>query len=158
MFPDKTKLMNRTFGRALLTLLGLPVAIYGWLHRLLPFFVVRWAVHRFPKAGTRKAQTSTTAIAAGIVAFGLTYTSYVFIFHRLFGWPASLWYALSLPPASLLAHYYTRQIRQLAASIRNSFIFLEAPLVASRLVATRNQLIAEIDAARADHRIRTVIA
>jgi 1-acyl-sn-glycerol-3-phosphate acyltransferase len=152
MFPEKGKLMGRTLGWALLALIGAPIAVYGWLHRLLPFAVVRWAVHRFPQPGTRKAQASTTAIAAGIVAFSIFYSAYVLIVHRLFGWPWSLWYALSLPPASLLAHYYLREIRKLAASVRNTVIFLRAPLAASRLVAMRNDLVAEIEAVRAEHR------
>src|SRR5262249_59783471 len=45
-FPDKSKLIRQTLGWALLAILGLPVAIYGWLHRLLPFTVVSWAVGR----------------------------------------------------------------------------------------------------------------
>src|SRR5262249_31697992 len=146
MFPDKSKLMGRTIGYGLVAVLGLPFAIYGWIHRLLPFSVVRWAVRRFPKPDTRKAQTSTTAIAAGVIAFGGFYAAYVFIVHRLFGCPVSLWYALSLPPASLLAHYYVRQIRRLAASVRNTIILLEAPLAANRLATIRKQLIAEIEA------------
>ncbi|HTL54912.1 MAG TPA: lysophospholipid acyltransferase family protein [Candidatus Limnocylindrales bacterium] len=154
MFPDKSKLVGRTFCRALLAVLGLPIAVYGWVHRLLPFAVVRWAAHRFPNPDTRKAQTSTTVITAGIVAFGCFYGAYVFVVHRLFGWPVSLWYALSLPPSSLLAHYYVRQIRQLAASVRNTIILLEAPMAANRLVATRNQLVAEIETVRAEYKRR----
>jgi hypothetical protein len=93
-------------------------------------------------------------ITAGMVAFGCFYGAYVFVVHRLFGWPVSLWYALSLPPASLLAHYYVRQIRQLAASVRHTIILLEAPMAANRLGATRNQLVAEIEAVRAEHKRR----
>jgi len=154
-FPEKGKLMRQTIAWALVALIGLPVAIYGWLHRLLPFAVVSWAVHRFPQAATRKAQTSTTAITAGIVAFGGFYAAYVFVFNHFFGWPWSLWYALSLPPASLLAHYYLRQVRYLAANVRNALILLQAPLAAKRLIAMRNNLIAEIEAARAEYRVRT---
>jgi 1-acyl-sn-glycerol-3-phosphate acyltransferase len=152
MFPERGKLRWRMLGGALLALIGAPIAVYGWLHRLLAFAVVRWAVHRFPQAGTRKAQVSTTAITAGIVAFGFFYSAYVFVFHRLFGWPWSLWYALSLPLASLLAHYYLRQISTLAASVRNTVILLRAPMAARGLVAMRNDLVAKIDAARAEHR------
>jgi glycerol-3-phosphate O-acyltransferase/dihydroxyacetone phosphate acyltransferase len=151
-FPEKGKWMRQTTGWALVALIGLPVAIYGWLHRLLPFAVVGWAVYRFPQAATRKAQTSTTAITAGIVAFGAFYAAYVLVFTHFFGWPWSLWYALSLPPASLLAHYYWRQVRYLARSVRTALILLQAPLAAKRLIAMRNNLITEIEGARAEYR------
>jgi 1-acyl-sn-glycerol-3-phosphate acyltransferase len=153
-FPDKSKFVRQTMGWAFFAIIGLPVALYGWLHRLLPFAVVAWAKRRFPNAETRKAQTSTTAITAGIIAFGAFYSMYVTVFHHFFGWPWSFWYAVSLPPASLLAHYYLRQVRYLAGTVRNALILLQAPLVAKRLITMRNDLVAEIEAVRAEYRNR----
>ena len=75
-------------------------------------------------------------------------TIYVLIVHRLFGWPASLWYALSLPPASLLAHYYAREVLKLGAAIRNTVVLMRAPLASKRLLRMREELIAEIEVAR----------
>jgi 1-acyl-sn-glycerol-3-phosphate acyltransferase len=147
-FPDKTKLMRHAVAWAVLTITGLPVALYGWLHRLLPFAIVKWAVHRFPQPATRKAQTSTSAIVCGIAAFGVLYTAYVLVFNSLFGWPWSLWYALSLPPTSLLAHYFSRRVRHLAGGVRNALILLQAPLAAKRLATMRINLVAEIEAVR----------
>ena len=152
LFPQRGQLIARSLGWALLAGIGLPVALYGWVHRLLPFAVVRWAVHRFPLPATRKAQTSTTAITAGIVDFSVFYSSYILIFSRFIGWPWNLWYALSLPIASLLAHYYLREVRKLAAGIRNTFVLLRAPLAAGRLIAMRNDLLAEIEAVRAERK------
>ena len=102
----------------------------------------------FPDPARRKAQTATTAIIAGIVAFGLSYPLYVALVHTWFGWPASLWYALSLPVASLAAYYYVRQARRLGASVRNTIVLLRAPAAARHMLALRAQLIAEIEQAR----------
>jgi hypothetical protein len=66
----------------------------------------------------------------------------------LFGLPASLWYALSLLGASLVAHYYLRGLRPLAARARCAWMLLRVPTSARHLLALRNELIAEIDAAR----------
>ena len=147
-FPDRTRLFSQSFLWALFGILGSPVALYGWVHRAVPFALVRWAVRRFTAPGRRKAQTATAAIEAGIVAFGLCFGIYVFIFHELFGWPASFWYALSLPPASLLAHYYVREVRKLVAAIRNTIVLLRTPLASKRLLRLRAELVAEIEDAR----------
>jgi len=148
LFPEKTRLVGQSALWALLGVLGAPVALYGWVHRAMPYTVVRWAVRRFTEPRRRKAQTATATIEAGIVAFGLWYGIYVLIFHRFFGWPASLWYALSLPPASLLAHYYAREVRKLGAAIRNTVVLMRAPLASKRLLRMREELIAEIEVAR----------
>jgi len=148
MFPDKRRLVGRSFAWAAMAVLGAPIALFGWLHRLIPFAVVEWAVGGFTEPTKRKAQTATAALIAGVVAFGVCYTLYVALFHAWFGWPASLWYALSLPLASLVAYYYAREVRRLAVSVRNTIILVRAPVAARRLLALRAQLIAEIEQSR----------
>ena len=148
MFPNREKLVGHSILWALIGIIGAPIALYGWMHRAMPYALVKWAVRKFTAPGRRKAQTSTAAIEAGIVAFGLCYSLFIFIFHLLFGWPASLWYALSLPPASLLAHYYLREMRRFSAAIRNTFILLRAPMASRRLLSRRDELIKEIERVR----------
>jgi len=150
LFPDKGELLSRSIAGAMIALLGAPIALYGWLHRLIPFAVVKWAVRGFTEPGKRKAQTSTAVITAGIIAFGLFYGLCVAVVHAWLGWPASLWYALSLPVASLIAHYYLRELRRLGASLRNSAVLLRAPMAARRLLSVRAQLVAEIEAVRGE--------
>ncbi len=147
-FSGRMQLLWQSLTWTLLGLVLLPVAVYGWLHRLLPILVIRWAIKRFAQLDTDRTHVSTTAILAGVVSFGLCYGAYLAIFHALFGWPASLWYALSLPIASLVAHYYLRGLRRFAASARCAWVRLRAPISARHLLALRNELIAEIDAAR----------
>lgn len=115
---------------------------------MIPFAVVKWAVGGFTEPGKRKAQSSTAALIAGMVAFCVFYGLCIAVFHSWFGWPASLWYALSLPVASLIAHYYLRELRRLAGSVRNTTVLLRAPMAARRLLALRGELIAEIESTR----------
>ena len=147
-FPDKSRLVWHSLARTFLGLLLLPVAAYGWLHRLLPVLLINWAIKRFAQVATDRTHVSTTAILAGVVSFVLCYSAYLAIFHACFGLPASLWYALSLPVAGLVAHYYLRGLRRFAASARCAWVLLRAPASARHLLALRNELIAEIDAAR----------
>jgi hypothetical protein len=137
-------------GLALLAVIGLPVALYGWVHRLLPFLLVRFATAKFVQPGKRKAQAATTAITAGILGFGFFYLVYVLVVHALFGWPISLWYALTLPVASLLAHYYTVHLVRLFRATRDFFVCLRAPMAVSHLTRTRRELISEIEKVRVE--------
>lgn len=150
LFPRKEEFIGQSLIWAATAVLGAPLALYGWAHRLVPYLLVTWSVGHFTQPDRRKAQTSTAVIAAGIIAFGVCYGLFIFVFHRIFGWPASLWYALSLPPASLFAHYYVRGLRKLVAALRNSLILLRAPLAARRLLAMRADLVAELDAVRSE--------
>jgi glycerol-3-phosphate O-acyltransferase / dihydroxyacetone phosphate acyltransferase len=147
-FPDKTRLVWHSVVWTLLGLLLLPLAAYGWLHRLLPILLINWAIKRFAQVSTDRTHVSTTAILAGVVSFVLCYGVYVAIVHAFFGLPASFWYALSLPVTGLVAHYYLRGLRRFAASARCALVLVRAPGSARHLLALRNELIAEIDAAR----------
>jgi glycerol-3-phosphate O-acyltransferase/dihydroxyacetone phosphate acyltransferase len=144
-FSSRREVAGRTIGLALLAILLAPVAVYGWVHRLIPFGVVRFAVNRFGEPGKKKAQRATTAIAAGTVAFTVCYSVYVAMVHYFFGWPASLWYALSLPVTGLIAHYYLRNFRKLIGGVRNVMVALRAPKAVRHLLAMRAELLSEIE-------------
>ena len=148
--PQIRKLAARSFVWAALAIVGAPIALYGWFHRLIPHAVIEWAKGKFTLPDRRKAQASTTAIAAGIVAFGVCYALYIFVFQMLFGWRASFWYALSLPVTGLLAYYYLRELQKLSTGLRNSIVLLRAPFAARRLLALRAALIAEVESVDAE--------
>ncbi|MDB6022785.1 MAG: Phospholipid/glycerol acyltransferase, partial [Pedosphaera sp.] len=143
--PRKRKLARLGLLWAAMAILGAPIAVYGWAHRLAPFCVVAWAVHHFANVDRHKAQTSTAAIIAGLVSFGFFYGLYAWIFHFFFGWHAAVWYGLTLPVAGMIAHYYLRELRRLWAGLRGTFVLLRAPAAARRLLALRGKLIAEIE-------------
>lgn len=149
LFPQTTKLAGQAMEWAFIAIIGAPIALYGWVHRLIPYALIRWSAGKFTMEGKRKAQASTTAIAAGAVGFGVCYAIYITLFQWLFGWPASLWYALSLPLTGILAHYYLREVRRMWAAVHTSVILMRAPFAAKRLLAMRAELIAEIEAVRA---------
>jgi 1-acyl-sn-glycerol-3-phosphate acyltransferase len=148
LFRDKRQLVGRSIGGSLLGLILAPVAAYGWLHRLVPLTIINWAIRRYAELAVNKTHVSTTVILAGLVGFGTCYGAYIAVFFALFGWPATLWYALSLPVTGLVSHYYLRGLRHFLVSLRSTVILLRAPVAARRLQAQRQQLIAEIDAAR----------
>jgi 1-acyl-sn-glycerol-3-phosphate acyltransferase len=147
-FPDKARRLWQSLGWGLLGVVLFPVAAYGWVHRWLPISLVNLAIRRFAQLSANKTHVSTTGILSGLVSFGFFYSACIAVFHALFGWPASLWYALSLPVASLGAHYYFREVRRFIASLRCMWVLFRAPVAARRLLALRNGLIAEIEAAR----------
>lgn len=150
LFPNKEKLAGQSLFWTAVAVFGLPLALYGWAHRLLPHAIILWAVQRFPVPEKRKAQTSTTKILGGIVLYTACFGIYVGVFHTLFGWHASFWYALSLPPATLLAFYHLREVRRLKAAVRNTIVLLRAPFAARRLLAMRAGLISDIEAAHGE--------
>lgn len=146
--PSKGRMVWHTLGWALLGVAFAPVAAYGWLHRLLPYVLIDWSIRRYAALDVDRTHVSTAAIVAGVISFTLCYGAFVAIFHVLFGLPASLWYALSLPVASLLAHYYLRGLRRFAASLRAISVFVRLPLATRRLRALRADLIADIESTR----------
>jgi len=129
-------------------LLLLPLAVYGWVHRFLPYALIRWTVAHHTRTPSDETQVTTASILSGAIGFGVFYSLCVAVFFRFFGWSATFWYALSLPVASLAAHYYWRELRRLASSVRATVVMLRAPLAARGLAGMRGGLIAEIDAAR----------
>jgi hypothetical protein len=147
-------LLRSSLGLSILAIAGLPLALYGWAHRLIPYAIVRWSVNRFAAPQKHKAQISTAAMVAGVVAFGGFYGACIVMVHLCWGWPASLWYGLSLPVASLVAFYYAREVRRLARSLRTLWILTRSPFAARRLVLMRAALVREIEAVRAELPVR----
>lgn len=134
-------------------ILGAPVAIYGWMHRLAPFCVVKSAVRKFANVDKHKAQTSTAAIIAGLVSFSFFYGLYAWVFHLYFGWRAAAWYGLTLPVVGMVAHYYLRALRRLSAGVLDTFVLLRSPSAARRLVVLRQALTNEIESVASNLRL-----
>jgi hypothetical protein len=153
LFPEPRGLLRASLGWAALAVLTAPVALYGWAHRLIPSLVVSGIVKQTVRKPPDKTQISTASIVSGGVVFTLFYALCVLVFHRFFGWPAALWYALSLPVAGLAAVYYSRHLRRLSASLRAVIVSLRAPAATRKLVAARAELIELIEAGRRDLKI-----
>jgi len=151
-FGSKANMAIRGFASAATAVIGLPVAAFGWLHRLPPALLVNWAVNHLTDAHVRKAQTAHVSMLAGLAGFAGFYALYIGVVHRLFGWPVSFWYALSLPVTGLAAHYYSREFRRLREHARLALILLRAPLAARRLEKMHAHLLEEIETMRLDYR------
>ena len=149
---EKRNLLAYGLSRSLLAVLGAPIAAYGWVHRLLPVALVRWVATRFTNPGARKAQTPHASMLVGLFAFGGCYALYVWLVYRWFGWPFSLWYALSLPIAGLISYYYTREMLRLCDALRTAVILIRVPFASRRLLSLRLELLAEIEEARKEYR------
>jgi glycerol-3-phosphate O-acyltransferase / dihydroxyacetone phosphate acyltransferase len=148
LFSERGRLVGQSLAWTALGVVLFPVALYGWVHRLLPALLVNRAIHRFAELSVNKTHVSTAAIISGALSFGVLYGGYIAIVQALFGFPVSLWYALSLPIAGVVAHYYLRGLIRFAQSARCLFVLLRAPSAARRLQALRSSLIAEIEGAR----------
>lgn len=145
---------GRWFVAVLLGILGAPVAVYGWAHRLLPAALVRWVAPRVTQPGARKAQTPHATMLTGAAVFGGFYAACIGLVGLRFGWRAALWYGLSLPPAGLLAHAYLRHVSRFAAGLRTMIILWRVPFAAGRLRRMHEELLAEIEAMRGEYRRR----
>jgi glycerol-3-phosphate O-acyltransferase/dihydroxyacetone phosphate acyltransferase len=148
LLPNQARLAAQSLAWALLSLILLPIAAYGWLHRAVPVALVHWALKRYGRTSGQKTLISTTTILAGVLSFGVCYGVCILIVQSLFGWPVSLWYALSLPAAGLVAHYYWRGLRRFAICLRASAVWLRARSAARHLLRWREDLISQIEAAR----------
>ena len=137
---------------AFVAVIGFPVALYGWVHRLVPAALVSWVANRLTDAHARKAQAPHTSMLTGLAGFSACYVVYVWLVHRWFGWPVSLWYAVSLPVAGLIAHYYLRGMIRLYDACRTVAVLFRVPLARRRLLSLRARLIAEIEDARREYR------
>jgi 1-acyl-sn-glycerol-3-phosphate acyltransferase len=149
-FPERSALVRQSLGAAALATLLFPIAAYGWLHRLIPYQLVQWVVRKSAKQPVDKTHVSSASMLSGIVFFPLCYALFAFVFFKLFGFPAVLWYALSLPVASLVAHYYLINLRRFSASLRAIIILMRAPAGARRLLAWRKELVNLIEAEHQD--------
>jgi 1-acyl-sn-glycerol-3-phosphate acyltransferase len=137
-------------GSFVLALMGLPFAVYGWIHRLPPALVVEWAVRRFTVKGARKAQTPHVSLVAGVVGFGVAYVVYGVMGYWVLGWPLFLLYVLSLPLAGLFAHSYVHRVKRLPLWFKWLWLRYRSPWVSWRIQRERERLIQEIESARSD--------
>jgi hypothetical protein len=145
------KLALRSVSLGAVAVLGLPVALYGGLHRLLPAAVVRWAVGRFANVREHRPRSAMVAILAGVIVFPACYAGYLLLGLYWLGWPAGIWYLLSLPVSGLFAHSYFREARRLFGGLRDAWVLLRARTARRRLSGWRAELIDEIETARRDY-------
>lgn len=134
-FPEPRWMLRQSLWYSALAVLGAPIALYGWVHRAVPYFLLRMVIRRAGADRAGKSHISTAAILGGIALFTAFYGACVLVFHQFFGLRATVLYACSLPAAGLIAHYYARELRRFGAGIRAAAVLLRAPSSARRLLA-----------------------
>jgi glycerol-3-phosphate O-acyltransferase / dihydroxyacetone phosphate acyltransferase len=128
--------------------LGLPFFAYGLVVNGLPYLLPRWLARRTARKETDYA---TTRLLASIVAFPLFWALEVWIVWRLLGPAWALGFALSLPVSGLLAYRYLGGMSRLRNQLRFGVLSLTHRQSATRLLAERQALVAELERAKDDY-------
>ena len=128
--------------------LGLPFFAYGLLVNGLPYLLPRWLAHRTARKETDYA---TTRLLSSIVAFPLFWALEIWIVWRLSSLRWALLFALSLPLSGLLAYRYLGGMSRLRSQLRFGWLSLRHRQSATRLLAERRALVAELERAKDDY-------
>jgi glycerol-3-phosphate O-acyltransferase / dihydroxyacetone phosphate acyltransferase len=127
---------------------GLPLFAYGAVVNFLPYYVPRFIARRF---ADRETSYATTRLLSAIVAFPLFWSLEIWIVWHIAG---SLWataFAASLPLSGVLAYRYLSGAGRLRTRMRFGVLALTRRAAASRLLAARRTIIAELDRAKTDY-------
>ncbi len=144
--------LRRHLWSALLGLLGFPLFLYGELMNLLPYSFPRFLSRRLARKETDYATAKLLVI---VVALPLFYGLQTWLVWRVFGRTVGLLYGASLPLSGLFALRYWAEIRGMIRSLRVSYLNLTRRQMVTSLLKEREQLIAELDAAREDFLLAT---
>ena len=128
--------------------IGLPFFAYGLVVNGLPYLLPRWIARRTARKETDYA---TTRLLASIVAFPLFWAAEIWIVWRLLGSAWAGGFALSLPLSGLLAYRYLGGVGRLRNQLRFGVLSLTHRQSATRLLAERQALVAELERAKDDY-------
>jgi len=127
---------------------GLPFFAYGAVVNFLPYYVPR-AIARW--VAGKETSYATTRLLAAIAAFPLFWGLEIWIVARLAGplWASA--FAVSLPLSGLLAYRYLGGLGRLRRRLRFGVLALTRRADASRLLAARREIVAELERAKTDY-------
>jgi 1-acyl-sn-glycerol-3-phosphate acyltransferase len=128
--------------------MGLPLFAYALVVNGLPYLLPRWLARRTARKETDYA---TTRLLASIVAFPLFWAIETWIVWRLLGPAWTLAFALSLPFSGLLAYRYLGGVSRLRNQVRFGVLSLTHRHSATRLLAERQAVVAELERAKDDY-------
>jgi len=151
-FAESRSVSAPTTSQTIGLVLGAPIALYGWVHRLAPVWFTEWAVEKFAPRQNLRAQIAHGSMIAGLLGFGVMYAAASAIMWYFAGWPVAVLYLLSLPLTGVFAYHYLRAVYRYAGQIKAAGILLRLPLTRRNLARMRARLVAEIDAFRMDYR------
>ena len=128
--------------------LGLPFFGYGLLVNGLPYLLPRWLARRTARKETDYA---TTRLLASIVAFPLFWALEIWLVWWLGGLRWALPFAISLPLSGLVAYRYLGGMGRLRSQLRFGLLAVTHRHSATRLLAERQALVAELERAKEDY-------
>ncbi|HSE02518.1 MAG TPA: lysophospholipid acyltransferase family protein [Methylomirabilota bacterium] len=128
--------------------LGLPFFAYGLLVNGLPYLLPRWLARRTARKETDYA---TTRLLASTVAFPLFWALEIWIVWRLLGLAWALGFAVSLPVSGLIAYRYLGGMSRLQSQLRFGLLSVTHRQSATRLLAERQALVADLERAKDDY-------
>jgi 1-acyl-sn-glycerol-3-phosphate acyltransferase len=127
---------------------GLPFFAYGLVVNGLPYLLPRWLARRTARKETDYA---TTRLLASVVAFPLFWAVETWIVWWLLGPAWAAGFALSLPLSGLLAYRYLGGVSRLRNQLRFGVLSFTHRQSATRLLAERKALVAELERAKDDY-------
>jgi 1-acyl-sn-glycerol-3-phosphate acyltransferase len=127
---------------------GLPFFGYGAVVNALPYYIPRWLARRMARKETDYA---TIRLLASIVAFPLFWSLETWLVARAFGVRWAVAFALSLPLSGLIAYRYLVGAGWLRARLRFARLAATQSQAARRLVAEREEIVAELERAKGDY-------
>lgn len=141
--PPRARLARSGLG-----LLGLPIFAYGALVNALPYYIPRWLARTLTRKETDYA---TVRFLSSIILFPLFWGFETWVVWRLTGPRIAALFFLSLPLSGLLAYHYLGGLARLRSRLRFAQLAMTRNHAAARLLAERQQLMAELDQAKRDY-------
>jgi glycerol-3-phosphate O-acyltransferase/dihydroxyacetone phosphate acyltransferase len=132
----------------LLGVLGLPIATYGTLWNVLPYWLTGWAARRLAKDATK---IHYEQLMVGTAVYLLWYLPLVYVAYRWLGGIGAIVFAATLPLAGLFARGYVRVMIRRRRMLRFAFLDMTHRYTVQKLRAERRRLIDELDAARDEY-------
>lgn len=133
--------------RALLLVLGFPLALYGLLNNLLADRLASLSVRLFARKEDR-TMVAMQRVLGGAVGLPLTYGLQGAAVWRLWGMPAALAYVATCPASGLFAWWYLRRLARAAVTLEEGAALLTHRWLLDRLRRRRAALRRELDRAR----------
>ncbi len=127
---------------------GMPLFAYGVVVSGLPYFLPRWVARRVSRKETDYA---TTRLLASVVAFPLFWAVETWLVWRVAGAGWALAFVVSLPLSSIAAYRYLGGVGRLRAELALGALALTRRKAASRLLAARQEIVAELEQAKNEY-------
>jgi hypothetical protein len=128
--------------------LGFPVFAYGVLVNALPYYVPRWLAQLTAR---RETDYATTRLLASIVAYPVFWGLEIGLVWKVFGFRPAVLFALTLPVSGLIAYRYLMGAGRLRSQLRLGLLSVRHGAGAKRLMAERQELMAELERAKNDY-------